>query len=393
MKQKNLLVLSYEFPLPWSGLADEVYEQITHTQQQSDSKYNVTVISGCPGEPILNPELNIKHIKVPRSRRFISLFFTSSLFAYFQYLILRLQGKVDLVHGHNHITFWFNLHKLLFGFIDKVPYVLTFHSTSGGRKQSLKGEKVGFWAKYLEWPLHNISDVIGCKVSTAITCTTNHIKQDLITRFNVNESKIRVIYDGVDIEMFNENTPNMRRSRHLENKKIILFYGPLTDRNRVKVLIEAFALVTDTEKYLILIGDGDKGYIESLRTLLRSKNLIQDSLIITDYTYTQLPPYFSAADLFVYNSLYEGSTHPISQALASGVPCLVSGFNDLGDLKIKGLFLLDEGIKAEDLSIQITSHLSKKILVDVSKVKERLSWDNISKKYLEIYDVQYKNRL
>lgn len=387
MKPKNILVLSYEYPLSWKGLADEVYEQITHAQQTSNNKYNVTVVSGCPGEPLLNPELNIRHIKVPRSRRFISLFLTSSLFAYLHYLKLRLSGKVDLVHGHNHITFWFNLHKLLFGFIDRVPYVLTLHSTAGGRKKRLKGEKVDFWSEYFEWPLHNLSDLVGSRVADVVTCTANHIKDDVVSNFGVSEDKISVIYDGVDVEMFNPTTPNMRSSRHLKNKKIILFYGPLTDRNRIKVLIEAFEKLKTKDKYLILIGDGEPTYIEGLRVLLRSKDLIQHSLIITEYTYAQLPPYFSSANLFVYSSIYEGSTHPVSQALSSGVPSIVSGFEGYGDTTIRGLDIVSSDISSTDLGGKMDKLLAKPPVVDMEKIKKSLSWDNISKKYLDIYSI------
>lgn len=391
MKSKNILVLSYEYPLPWSGLADEIYEQVTHTQQASKNKYKVTVISGCPGDPILNPELNIKHIKVPRSRRFISLFFTASLFAYFQYLLLKIQGKVDMVHGHNHITFWFNLHKLLFGFIDKTPYLLTLHSTASGRKRGLESESVDFWSNYLEWPLHNLSDTVGSRVANKITCTTEEIKNDLVEVKNIPSDKITVIYDGVDTEMFNPEAPTMRMSRHLEKKKIILFYGTLSERNRIKVLIEAFDLLKEKDKYLILIGEGEDKYVESLRTLLRSKDLIQNSLIITDYNYSQLPPYFSASDIFVYNSLYEGSTHPVAQALASGVPCIVSGFEGYANTKINGIQLVDKEITSQDLSSKISKSLhNKKTLVDVTLVKRFLSWNSIAESYNKLYSTLLK---
>lgn len=383
MKNKQILNLIYEYPLPWKGIADGSYELITSIQRQNPN-FNTTVISGSFGEPVETPELNISHIKVHRSRRFISLFFTSSLSGYINYLWLKLQGKVDLVHGHNHMTFWFNIHKTLFGFIDKTPYILTLHSTAAGRENEIQGE-IPFFTKNLEWPLHKLSDKLGCKVANTVVCTTNEVLEEATKYYGLNKDKSEVIYDGVNTEMFNEDVLDIRKSRRLEKKKIVLFFGTLSDRNRVKNLVEAFSLAKLENKYLMLIGDGTPQYVREIRELLRQKKLIQDSLIITDYSYTQLPPYFASADLFVYNSVYEGSIQPVLEALSCNVPCIVSGFNAGSTVFGNDVVSIDTAISAQDLADSMEKTLKDNSKINLQKVKNSYSWNAVSEKYSKLY--------
>ena len=78
--KKNILVLSYEYPLPWDGLASGIYELVTNIAKFTKDSCT-RVVAGSVGTAIENPELNIKVRKGPKARRYISLYLTTSLFA------------------------------------------------------------------------------------------------------------------------------------------------------------------------------------------------------------------------------------------------------------------------------------------------------------------------
>lgn len=398
--KKYIYRMVYEYPTPWKGLASGIYEITTNLADMLPKNVDTVVSCGSPGTKVVGTTFAQKsengssqeHAGVfihqnPRSRRFISIFFTSSLFSFLHLIVTKMQKKVALVHGHNHMTFWFNLYKLLFGFLDKTPYIITFHSTSKGRANSLATEssEVPFHVKYFEWPLHSFSDRLAYKLANTVICTSEDIKNDLENLYGKRDAETRVITDGYNEVMFRPDIPDVRKSRNLSNKKIIMFSGTISDRNRINVLVEAFHNLRIKEKYLVLIGDGDTNYIEQLRRKLRAKNLLQDSLIIQDPSYLQLPPYYVSADLFVFNSVYEGSIQPILQAMSVQKPSIVSGVTLPKDLLNSPLVTYtDTETSVSDLTALIEKKLKDKINTS-SKVLEKHTWLNVSSKYLSIY--------
>ncbi len=381
--KKNILVLSYEYPLPWDGLASGIYELVTNIAKLTKDSCT-RVVAGSVGTALENPELNIKVRKGPRARKYISLYLTTSLFAYFYYLGKKTKGEVDIVHGHNHITFWFNIHKFLFGAIDKTPYILTLHSTASGRKEQID-EKLPFFTEYFEWPLHEISDKLGCKVADKIICTTQNVLDEAVKYYGLNKNKAEVITDGVNTASFNEKVTDNRKARHLQDKNILLFYGTISARNQTEKLLNAFSKANITNKFLYLIGNGEESYIENLRYMLDTLNITQDVVIISNTDYSKLPPYFASANIFVYNSVYEGSIQAVLQALSTNKTTIVSGFKSTDSKLNENLIQIDKNITEQELS----SLLEKSILnikqIDTKFIESNYSWQKIAEKYLEEY--------
>jgi len=381
--KKNILVLSYEYPLPWDGLASGIYELVTNIAKLNKDS-STRVFAGSVGTAIENPELNIKVRKGPRARKYISLYLTTSLFAYFYYLGKKIKGEVDIVHGHNHITFWFNIHKLLFGFIDKTPYILTLHSTASGRKAQID-EKLPFFTQYFEWPLHQLSDKLGCKVANKVICTTQNVLDEAVKYYGLNENKAEVITDGVNTSSFNENVTDNRKARHLQDKNILLFYGTISTRNQTEKLLNAFTKASIENKFLYLIGNGDEQYIQNLRNLLTTLNITQNVVIISDTNYSKLSPYFASANLFVYNSVYEGSIQSILQSLASNKTTIVSGFKSTDEKLNQNLIKIDRDITEKDLANMLESSILNTKQIDTQYIKANYNWKNIAEKYISQY--------
>jgi len=381
--KKNILILSYEYPLPWDGLASGVYELVTNIARFTKES-NIRVVAGSVGTAIENPELNIKVRKGPKARKYISLYLTTSLFAYFYYIGKKLKGEVDLVHGHNHITFWFNLHKFLFGFIDKTPYILTLHSTASGRKVEID-EKLPFFTKYFEWPLHQLSDQLGCRVANKVICTTENVLEEAKQYYHLDITKAKVITDGVNINSFNENITDNRKARHLQDKNILLFFGTLSNRNQTKKLLNSFSKANITNKFLYLIGDGEESYIENLRKLLQDLNITQNVVIISSTDYSKLPPFFASANLFVFNSVYEGSIQAILQSLSCNKTTIASGFKSADDNLNRNLIQIEKNISEQDLATLLEQTILNTPQIDTKYIQSNYSWQKVAEKYYKEY--------
>ena len=121
------------------------------------------------------------------------------------------------------------------------------------------------------------------------------------------------------------------RKRHGLDGPYILFVGTLEPRKNVLMLIEAFALLraqTGVAHRLVLVG-GKGWYYDAIFQRVERLGL-RDAVIFAGYAPdADLPLWYSAADLFVYPSLYEGFGLPPLEAMACGAPVLVSRASSL----------------------------------------------------------------
>jgi len=339
----------------------------------------------------------------PRALKRFSVFLTTSPSVLLGYVFYRLRGKkVDLVHGHGHITLWFNLYKRLFGWVDKTPYVLHFHVTAAGReaKAQEKGSKLDFWTKYFEWPLHKFSDRIGCRVADAVICTSHVVKEEAVKHYQADPQKTFVVENGVNTRLFARPIPRPTRLRRLDGgqaqpdglttkpvgfslaeRRNILYVGALSKRKNVHLIIEALKFLS--KKYhLAIVGRGDERYQKYLKELVQKFGLDDRIKFVGYVEYLKLPSYYQNADLFVLPSSYEGLPKVILEALSCGVPVLASGFKMD---KISGLRFL-KTLDVENLATEIKKIIEGGEKVDVEKIQNQYDWFVKAGEIQRIYD-------
>ena len=91
-----------------------------------------------------------------------------------------------------------------------------------------------------------------------------------------------------------------------------------------------------------LVIVGKKGWLyESFFRRLRELGL-EDRLLFTGYVPDEdLPAIYSAADLFVFPSLYEGFGLPVLEAMACGTPVVCSNASNLPEMAGDAALLVD----------------------------------------------------
>ncbi|MFZ2055100.1 MAG: glycosyltransferase family 4 protein [Candidatus Aminicenantales bacterium] len=96
---------------------------------------------------------------------------------------------------------------------------------------------------------------------------------------------------------------------------------------RIEKLIEAFSLLPDKERYrLLILGSGDKAYLNELLTLTKKENL-GDYVRFLGFREDAID-IVSGLDFFVLPSRNETFGLAILEAMALGIPCAV--FKDAG---------------------------------------------------------------
>lgn len=374
----RILRFIYDWPPPWDGLAPGPFA-LTRAQAKLDNQ--VIVISG--GGSLLGKRRdkadipNVRVVRLARTLPKVGPFFTTAPLVLLAYFYYKIRFCPNVIHGHGHITLWFNLYQFFFGWLSKTPYVLHFHNTAAGREAKVieQGNKVPILTSLIEWPLHKLSDYLGCLVADKLIFVSEETAAEARRYYGAPLSKIVVLENGVDFSQFSSNT---LVERVFKGGQTLMYQGYLKTRKRINLLIKALNFLPASVN-LVLIGPSE----EAITNLVKSEGLHNRVKLLGYLRNDKTPPYFRGADLFVIPSSYEGFPKAALEALACGLPVLASGFSV--DPPVSGL-TIESFETAEDLAKAIKGCLDKPQKVDVKSIEKRFDWSVLAKRLQKIYE-------
>ena len=216
----------------------------------------------------------------------------------------------------------------------------------------------GHTPQTIELTEKKMQDVI--RRADILVCVSQATRDDLIRFYDVPAEKCRVIYQGVDHEIF---FPIDEKNRGQSNELLgvmgitgpfVLFVGTLEPRKNLSGLIKAFAKVVKDGYDGFLVVAGMKGWMTNdLEDQLKTFGL-NNKVILTGFvTDEQLRLLYATADTFVFPSFYEGFGFPIVEALACGALVISSQSSSCGEIAKDAALLVnpqDEDDLAKKLS-------------------------------------------
>lgn len=163
------------------------------------------------------------------------------------------------------------------------------------------------------------------KNAAGIISPTKYIKTDL-SQFGVSESKVKVIYNGIDSSLFkpiNSDEDKVLIQPFAIQKPYIIYASRITHAQKCHVeLIKAFSIFkkqTGSSHRLVIAGsDGDNS--EAVHNAVIQSGFSSDILLTGYFPHESLPQLYSSADLCVFPSMIEGVGLPVIEAMACGVP-------------------------------------------------------------------------
>ncbi|MDO8579541.1 MAG: glycosyltransferase family 4 protein [bacterium] len=194
----------------------------------------------------------------------------------------------------------------------------------------------------------------------------------IVSAWDIDVSKMSVIYNGFHIESLRETPSVLRKKLHLSGS-IIVSVGRLVSWKGMKELIEIMpaiiALVPLAQ--LVIVGDGPEK--NNLEETARAFGL-GDRVIFTDRLIQQkVFEYVKAADLFVLNTSYEGFSHQIIETMALGTPVIttaVGGNSEIIRNNENGI-LISPGAKESLLEATVGLLLDPKRAESLAEIAKR----------------------
>jgi glycosyltransferase involved in cell wall biosynthesis len=287
-----------------------------------------------------------------------------------------ITGKIDLFHSPD-----FTLPPTLPG----VPTLLTVHDLSFIRDPD------SAWPSLRAYLMKTVPRSV--QRATHILADSQATKDDLIDLFKTPPEKISVLYSGVDARFkpirAGAEIDRVRAKYKIGPQPFALSIGTLQPRKNYRRLIEAYAKLNQSDLELV-IGGGKGWMFDDIFAQAKDLRLADRVHFIGFVADEDLPALYSAANLFVYVSLYEGFGLPLLEAMACGTPIISSNTSSLPEV------IGDVGLQVDPKNVEEITHAMKQ-MIDRSELRDqsraagldrvqRFTWTSAAQKLLAIYD-------
>lgn len=160
------------------------------------------------------------------------------------------------------------------------------------------------------WIIKRVDAVVACSYSMQMA-----FKKQVGLNF-------KVVQNGVNTSYFKPVSVEQKRTLREElglpiDKKFFLVLGVLLERKNNVLIVEAFNKIANSDSVCVFVGGGPQ------ETILRNKALNNDNILFVGST-TRPIEYLQAADVLISSSLAEGLPNTVLEALACGLPSILS---------------------------------------------------------------------
>jgi len=229
---------------------------------------------------------------------------------------------------------------------------------------------------------------------------SHRMKDEFVRHYEMPAKQIFVVYGGVDADKYSpRNVPLYRdevRQRHGvgTNEPLLLLVGGDWERKGVAEAIEALSILDSQEAKLLIAGWGDA----TAYGRLAGEMGVRDRVIFVGRT-REAWKYYAASDLFVLPTHYEAFGLAILEAMATGLPILVSCRAGAAELITDGVngALVVRPTDVDEIATRIDTLLKDRDLRGHLGKHARhtavlYNWDRVAKRTVDVYGMALRRR-
>ena len=342
----------------YSPFIGGVEEHVKNISERLAKKYDVRVLTTDPSGKLLIQEI-INNVKVQRFKALApseSYYFSSELKKY----LVKHSEKFDIIHAHSYHAF-----PALYTAQAKSKNKLIFTPHYHGTGHTLFRRLLHIPYKYFGKKIFEKAD--------KVVCVSNFEKSLVLKRFRVDEEKVIVIPNGVNLAEFK----GLRKRS--KDYNVILSVGRLEKYKGMQFLIEVLPKL-GRDFVLEIVGKGP--YKNSLVKLAKKLNVEDRVRFYQNLSRPELLQKYADADVFVLLSKHEAYGISVAEALCAGTPCIVADTSALSEwIDNENCFGIDYPINSVELAELIHNIIGKR--VESIMV---LDWDEVAEKLVHLYE-------
>ncbi len=369
-----------------------VERRIVETAKNLLNEVDTTVYSGT--------KKGFNKTTVINGTTFIPCFSTDMLYPLdnwvFNRSISRMFGNINADVYEAHTVSGYKLLKLLKKRKISKPFIQTVHGVLADEYiQSSKSVSPSLRMKLSNvfmWHLARIEKE-AAREATLIVTVSRYSAQKIVQLYDVDETKIRIVPNGVDLQRF-KPTNDYEQVKDMiggNSEHVILFVGNLIPRKGLHFLIEAAKQVIkeNIETKFVVVGDGPlKNHLISYS---KEQGVSDKFVFLGDVPEAMLHQLYNCADVFASPSIQEGQGISLLEAQATAKPVVafnVSAINEVVKNKETGLLIKPDSYELANAILHLLSDKSLREKMGRSGrefVSKNFSWDICAQKMFQIY--------
>ncbi|MEY2986031.1 MAG: hypothetical protein RJB24_260 [Candidatus Parcubacteria bacterium] len=298
--------------------------------------------------------------------------------------------KLDLVHFLH-----FNVPILY-----RRPYFVTIHDLILLEYPTRKASRLNSLMYTIKNLAYRLVIMNAIHTAKKVISISKYTKKSIQKHFHIQDNKMAMIYEGVDLERFNPlNSKEFDFKKFkLQKDKYILYVGNVYPHKNIDRLIDVFANIKqkqniDKDLKLVLVGKKDY-FFENIISQVKTLNL-EKSVIFPGYVADEeLISLYENSLFYVFPSLYEGFGLPPLEAIALGTPIVISNATCLPEIFGEHIEYFDPKSK-DNMEKVLYSFIIDKEKRELQKtyhqiILNKYSWSDMAEKTKKLYN---KNKI
>ncbi len=234
-----------------------------------------------------------------------------------------------------------------------------------------------------------------------IIAISNLMKNKIRDVFKIEEERIRVIYNGVNTDIFNYKNRKSKEAKEIRKKymdgfsSLSIFVGARPQRKGLEYLIKAMKHTKDNKLIVVGLGQND---IEKYKKIVNKNNVEEKVDILGFVPHEKLKFYYAASDIFILPTFFDPCAVATLEAMTSGAVPIDSIFNGSAELIKNGYngFKISNPRKFKEISHYINlltedRNLLKKMRKNARKIEKERNLDIVAKEWEEFFGEVYEH--
>lgn len=220
--------------------------------------------------------------------------------------------------------------------------------------------------------------------ATRLATVSNYSKQDIVSQYKIDDSKIDVVYNGANEKFtpLSENIKKLVREKHTGGKPYFIFIGALNPRKNLVNLLKAFDEFKKTDRNSIqLLIVGEKMFkTNDIFETYENMHFKADVIFSGRLNGMELHKALASALALTYVSYFEGFGIPIVEAFYTDTPVITSNVTSMPEVAGDAALLVDP-FSPEDISKALTKistdqELKTRLIAKGKIRREKFNWQN-----------------